>query len=161
MTGEGFEPVMSSENDRSSWDFARLLAWHLNTGTRPDGLPQRWKIADFAEAVGHNEKSVRNWRDGRHCIHPEDVERAFFGSKDKLADRPDLLELRDEMRRAWERSEAQHAKTTKARKNSVPAKADVIERYESWTRKQFADIQSRITNPNDRPTSDSRPKIIG
>ena len=49
--------------------FAKLLDWHLDFGTRPNGTPDnpgnRWDNVEFAKAVDANERSVRNWRSGR------------------------------------------------------------------------------------------------
>src|SRR5262249_59869983 len=66
--------------------FGKLLSWHLNRGTRPDGSSDkegvRWTNKQFAAAVGANERSVRAWRTGKYP--PKDllpIERALFGNK--------------------------------------------------------------------------------
>ncbi len=65
--------------------FARLLDWHLKTGTRagatPDKPSRRWTNEAFGRACGTNERTVRLWRDGTHV--PNDlrpIERALFGT---------------------------------------------------------------------------------
>jgi hypothetical protein len=49
--------------------YAELLEWHLDTGTRPGGRSGRvsrpWNAKEFASSVGVDERSVRNWRNGR------------------------------------------------------------------------------------------------
>jgi tetratricopeptide (TPR) repeat protein len=64
--------------------FAKLLDWHLDFGTRPNGDPERpgprWGNVEFADAVGTGERSVRNWRAGR--VLPSElgsVEFVLFG----------------------------------------------------------------------------------
>jgi hypothetical protein len=50
-------------------NFAKLLDWHLNFGTRPTGSPdqpgKRWSNKEFGDAVGKHERSIRNWRTAR------------------------------------------------------------------------------------------------
>ncbi|SON56436.1 Regulatory protein AfsR [Hartmannibacter diazotrophicus] len=66
-------------------EFSKLLDWHLNFGTRPEGSPdapgKRWNNKRFASAVGSvNERTVRNWRTGRS--RPNDlasIEEELFG----------------------------------------------------------------------------------
>ncbi len=69
-------------------DFVKLLNWHLNRGTRPDGDPERvgeiWDNKRFANAVGASDKTVRNWRAGRNP--PQSlvaVEQELFGANPK------------------------------------------------------------------------------
>lgn len=71
-------------------DFATLLRWHLDWGSRPDGTPsgpgQRWSRSEFAHAVGELQdpdsarRNVRNWLSGNFV--PRNVgliEQALFG----------------------------------------------------------------------------------
>ena len=71
--------------------FAKLLDWHLDFGTRPNGSPdrpgKRWDNVEFAEAVDTNERSVRNWRSGR--VRPGNLgsfEYVLFGRNDAYKD---------------------------------------------------------------------------
>jgi hypothetical protein len=64
--------------------FAKLLEWHLNSGTRPNGsgdhLGKRWGNKEFAAKVNVDERSVRNWRAGRsHPTELSSIERELFG----------------------------------------------------------------------------------
>src|SRR4051812_46516111 len=64
--------------------FAKLLDWHLDFGTRPTGTPdqpgERWSNPEFAEVLGVNERSVRNWRNDREQpIYIGSIERTLFG----------------------------------------------------------------------------------
>src|SRR5262249_28157022 len=74
----------TSVDMRAGWSFAQLLDWHLNRGTRPTGdreTPGRqWTYKEFADRLGNNERTVRNWRTGRN-IPPEivSIERELFG----------------------------------------------------------------------------------
>ncbi len=68
-------------------DFAALLNWHLNRGTRPNAHPERpgrrWSSKEFAGKVGLNERVVRNWRADRN--RPNDltsIERELFGDSE-------------------------------------------------------------------------------
>src|SRR5260370_7221895 len=76
---------------RRQASFAKLLNWHLDFGTRPTGSPgrpgKRWGNVEFAEAVGTNERSVRNWRSGR--VRPSNlgsIEYVLFGRNDAYKD---------------------------------------------------------------------------
>ena len=80
--------------------FGQLLAWHIERGTRPDGQPQiegvRWTNQLFADAVRTNERSVRDWRNGKYP--PKDlrpIERELFG------DNPLYAGYRNALRRAY------------------------------------------------------------
>ncbi len=69
----------------TSKSFGGVLDWHLRNGTRPDGPGHPWTNKTFASAfvttVG--ERSVRNWRKGRHVPSAIDhIERALFGSNE-------------------------------------------------------------------------------
>lgn len=90
---------MASENDRSEWNFGRLLAWHLLRGTRPGGTTdrpgRRWSAKALADGVGVNDRTVRYWLKNEH-LPPEieTVERLLFGSDERYA------EWRFELRKA-------------------------------------------------------------
>ena len=64
--------------------FSKLLDWHLNFGTRPNGSPdrpgERWSSVEFSQAVGTTDRAVRNWRSGRVLpINLGSVEYVLFG----------------------------------------------------------------------------------
>jgi len=90
-------------------DFAQLLDWHLNNGTRPNGKPESpgliWNNKQFAQAVGGvNERTVRNWRNGR--TKPPDlasIESALFGQS------PNYDESRRQLRDAFRGTKAARA----------------------------------------------------
>jgi hypothetical protein len=80
--------------------FGALLSWHLNRGTRPDGLPDTegvpWTIKRFAAAVGANERSVRAWRAGKYSpMDLQPIERELFGYNRAYQD------FRNELRRRY------------------------------------------------------------
>lgn len=89
-------------DDDSTRTFARLLAWHLNNGTRPRRTPEtpgaRWTNEEFGTACGgSNEKTVRLWRSGSSV--PNDlptIERELFG------DNSAYLVWRQELRNAYD-----------------------------------------------------------
>ena len=76
-------------------DFAALLDWHLERGTRPSGAPESkgapWANKEFANEIGKvkrvqgpNERTIRNWRNGDTLPEPSDfaaIPRALFGGK--------------------------------------------------------------------------------
>jgi hypothetical protein len=71
--------------------FAKLLDWHLDFGTRPNGSPgrpgKRWDNVEFADAIGTNERSVRNWRSGRvRPVNLGSIEYVLFGRNDAYKD---------------------------------------------------------------------------
>ena len=69
-----------SDAPASESDFAALLKWHMDRGTRPNGKSRKWRVADMATALSRDEKTVRNWRNGK--VVPDDcdpIADAFFG----------------------------------------------------------------------------------
>lgn len=94
----GKEPAVSPTG-ASFWE---LLDWHLRWGTRPGGLPGRrgreWNNKAFADAVGVNERSVRNWRTGRSRpnLFLERVLEVLF------AEKPEFESWRDGLRTAFQ-----------------------------------------------------------
>ena len=86
----------------------KLLDWHLNFGTRPNGSPdrpgKRWSDKDFGAAVSGRSpdedvcrKNSRNWRTGK--VRPSDIasiERVLFG------DDPAFDSWRLDLRAAWD-----------------------------------------------------------
>jgi tetratricopeptide (TPR) repeat protein len=111
--GEKSGKAMASKGsfaaDRSGWSFAQLLDWHLTAGTRPKGRPQlpgkQWTNADFAYAVGTDERSVRNWRRGRNVPAViVGIERELFGENNLFA------AWRAELREAYEAARNQRRK---------------------------------------------------
>jgi hypothetical protein len=93
--GSGNEP----ESDALQC-FGALLSWHLNRGTRPDGLPDtegvRWTVKEFAAAVNANERSVRAWRADEYLpVDLLSIERALFGNNRVYRD------FRNELRRLY------------------------------------------------------------
>src|ERR1019366_974196 len=111
--------------DKRALEFAQLLNWHLKQGTgREAGTDARWAWSDkaFADAIGINERTVRNWRDGSAL--PRNVafiERVLFGDNE--------VKMREELRAAHARS----LNTKELRRSaafsghSVPPIADPIE----------------------------------
>ncbi|PWB82933.1 MAG: hypothetical protein C3F11_09345 [Methylocystaceae bacterium] len=95
---------MASEDDRSEWNFGRLLAWHLLRGTRPGGTTdrpgRRWSAKALADGVGVNDRTVRYWLKNEH-LPPEieTVERLLFGSDERYAEW--RLELRNAHFESW------------------------------------------------------------
>jgi tetratricopeptide (TPR) repeat protein len=89
----------ASADERAHWSFARLLDWHLTRGTRPTGdldTPGRqWTNKELASRLGNDERSVRNWLNGRN-VPPEivSIERELFG------DNPGYAAWRAELREA-------------------------------------------------------------
>src|SRR5256885_780977 len=80
--------------------FGALLDWHLNHGTRPTGLGNRWTNKGFAAAVALdiNERSVRNWRRGTATPNALDhIEHALF-SNNKTKQ---YVKFRHELREAY------------------------------------------------------------
>ena len=72
----------AAENARPS--FGSLLRRHLAHGTRPGGTPSidgaRWRIKEFAGAVGSSERSVRDWCARPGCpLDLRPVLKALFG----------------------------------------------------------------------------------
>ncbi|MGB8901623.1 MAG: ATP-binding protein [Methylocella sp.] len=84
-------PGEAQSNDRSQWNFGRLLAWHLERGTRPGGKTdhpgRQWGVKAFAEAVGVGDRTIRYWLKNEH-LPPEieTVERLLFGNDACYAD---------------------------------------------------------------------------
>jgi NB-ARC domain-containing protein len=70
---------------RESWDFGRLLGWHLLRGTRPGGRVdqpgRKWTFKAFADATGLGDRTVRFWLRSEH-LPPEidTIERVLFGN---------------------------------------------------------------------------------
>ena len=67
--------------------FRDLLRKHMREGTRPDGRPGKlgtaWSERELAEAVHHNERTVRYWCTGRHLPNNlRALERAWFGDSE-------------------------------------------------------------------------------
>jgi hypothetical protein len=66
--------------------FGKLLAWHLENGTRPPGSSGQWSESDFVAAIGGKNqatdyRSVKYWLNDEH--HPNDtatIERILFGN---------------------------------------------------------------------------------
>jgi len=78
-------PKRISPGDRAAWSFGDLLHDHLFvTGTRPPGSPEageKWNRKTFAELVGVNERTVRNWlNDKTPPDYPDTIERLLFGT---------------------------------------------------------------------------------
>jgi MerR HTH family regulatory protein len=86
--------------DRANWSFGQLLAWHLLRGTRPGGKIDRpgreWSKAEFAQATGLGDRTIRYWLRNEH-LPPEieTIERLLFGNDDGYA------EWRLELRHAY------------------------------------------------------------
>jgi hypothetical protein len=85
-------------------NFAKLLIWHLNFGTRPAGGPdqpgKRWSNKEFAAELGIGERTVRYWRNGdkRPTDFPS-LERVLFGDNAAYAEwRFDLRAAYDDLR---------------------------------------------------------------
>jgi hypothetical protein len=97
MTGKGSGNVPEAD---AALSFGGLLSWHLNRGTRPDGLPDteglRWAVKEFAAAVGLSERSVRAWCADEYApMDLRPIERELFGNN--LAYR----DFRNELRRLY------------------------------------------------------------
>jgi hypothetical protein len=80
--------------------FARLLQWHLDKGTRPDGSPDtegaHWTAKEFSPAVGKSERAVRGWLKGETPPDdPRPIERELFGTNFGYG------QFRNELRRAY------------------------------------------------------------
>jgi hypothetical protein len=92
---------MPSLNTSEKRSFAELLKWHLIRGTRPNGgvavLGRRWSRAEFADALGVAEDTVRKWSAGRG--RPREffsIERVLFGAN------PEFEDWRAELRSAYD-----------------------------------------------------------
>src|SRR5258706_10134175 len=90
------------DEDRAEWDFSDLLRWHLERGTRPEASPRQpgrpWPIKVFADSLGVNDRTVRNWIWGRFLpssLAP--IERSLFGQNF------DYTEWSRELREAFSR----------------------------------------------------------
>ncbi len=104
MRGNARKSVEMGEQDRANWSFGKLLSWHLDQGTRPEGTPEapgtHWSNQAFALATGNHERSVRNWRNDRNP--PSDsgtIERVLFGENEAYA--AWRRELREARTRTW------------------------------------------------------------
>jgi hypothetical protein len=80
----------ASSANPASQAFADLLVWHLTRGTRPSGRPdapgKQWTSKEFADRLGTNERTVRNWRGGRNTpVDIVSIERELFGDNQAYA----------------------------------------------------------------------------
>jgi tetratricopeptide (TPR) repeat protein len=82
--------TLASSTNPACQSFADLLEWHLTRGTRPSGRPdvsgKQWTNKDFADRLGTNERTVRNWRRGRNTpVEIVSIERELFGDNQAYA----------------------------------------------------------------------------
>jgi hypothetical protein len=111
--------------------FKSLLAHHFRQGTRPSGHQKkgvRWGTKEFADLVGVNDRTVRNWLQGKGQPNDTaDIERLLFGS---VMD--DRFSERIQLRTALERSKRSGETIGKSsgQPMSSPATADVAQNGE-------------------------------
>jgi hypothetical protein len=81
---------------RRGWSFAKLLRWHMDSGTRPDFHRRRWSPKELSYACGVSDRAVRGWlAEASVPANIEAIELSFFGEGGRHA------ESKEELRRAW------------------------------------------------------------
>ncbi len=147
--------------ERAEWTFAHWLDWHLENGIRP-GMPDGgapWTSQTFAAAYAKSygdfdERTVRNWRNGKSLCTPDKLERIaklLYG--DRHAD------VLPELRRAYQRSK--QLKPASATPKSGKPDSGIEERYQAYLRAEFEKIRRRVEDAGNPARSSSRLVILG
>jgi hypothetical protein len=73
----------------STGEFAALLTWHLRSGTRPNGNPNRrgrpWSDREFSALCGVSARTVHSWVNGRSKPNKlQTVEHTLFGQNSQF-----------------------------------------------------------------------------
>jgi hypothetical protein len=112
--GQADDLIPALSNDRAQWSFGDLLNFHLFVhGTRPGGTTeeasQRWRLVEFADAVGTHPNVVRNWLDNKNLpVELLPIEPALFG------DQRHYNEWRVQLRLAYHRAKEDKAATSRS-----------------------------------------------
>lgn len=132
--------------DTEERTFAQLLAFHLTRGTRPNvsdrSLGQAWSDIEFADQVGADPRSLRNWLKGTTVpVDMQKIESALFGFLRPGSIDPHLA-WRLELRKA-------HRAVALGRKSRVPESVESRYLAEESHRKALADFTQAIEHkPN-------------